>query len=181
MLDQNMMAFTTLVSVAVAILIGVLIRNNDPNWTARQLMYLGFIGDLFLRMLKCLILPLIFSSLVFAIGNIDAQLSGKIALRAMTYYMCTTVVAIIIGIILVSSVQPGRRGQVEDVGGSPISGKKLTTIDTILDLIRNMFPSNIFEACFAYYSTSLKCNSSELNCDDILGKLGVILTIEIFF
>lgn len=89
LLDANMMAVGTLVSVAIAIIIGILVRNNDPAWSERQLIYLGFIGELFLRMLKCLILPLIFSSLVFAIGNIDAQLSGKIALRAVTYYFAT--------------------------------------------------------------------------------------------
>lgn len=135
LLDQNMMAFGTLVSVAVAIIVGILVRSYDPDWNQRQLLYIGFIGEMFLRMLKCLILPLIFSSLVFAIGNIDAQLSGKIALRAITFYMTTTVGAIITGIVLVVLVQPGNRGKVE-IEEEYVAGKKITTIDTILDLVR---------------------------------------------
>lgn len=122
----------------MTIVIGVLVRNNDPDWSQRQLVYIGFFGELFLRMLKCLILPLIFSSLVFAIGNIDAQLSGKIALRAVTYYFSTTFIAIVIGIILVTSIQPGKQGQIADVDGPVVTGKRITTIDTILDLVRYM-------------------------------------------
>lgn len=136
LLDANMMAIGTLAAVAVAIIVGVLIRANDPTWSARQLMYAGYAGELFLRMLKCLILPLIFSSLVFAIGNIDASLSGRIALRAVSYYFATTFIAIIIGILLVTGIQPGKRGQIEGVIAEHVTAKKITTMDTILDLIR---------------------------------------------
>ena len=135
-INGNMMAFGTLVSVLLTVVIGILIRNNDPVWSERQLMYMGFIGELFLRVLKCLILPLIFSSLVYAIGNMDAQLSGKIALRAVVYYMSTTVVAIITGIILVVSIQPGYRNKVAQDDIIPVEQKNITTIDTILDLAR---------------------------------------------
>lgn len=136
LLDANMMAIGTLAAVAVAIIVGVLIRANDPKWTPRQLMYIGYAGELFLRMLKCLILPLIFSSLVFAIGNIDAALSGRIALRAVSYYFATTFIAIIIGIVLVTGIQPGKRGQVDGLISETVSARKVTTMDTILDLIR---------------------------------------------
>lgn len=138
LLKMNMMALSTLSTVAIAIVFGVIIRSTDPDWTERQLMYISFIGELFLRMLKCLILPLIFSSLVFAIGNIDAKLSGRIALRAVSYYFATTFIAIIIGIILVVIIQPGRQGRVEGVEiiESEVAKKTITTADSILDLFR---------------------------------------------
>ena len=70
-------------------------------------MYVAYIGKLFLRMLKALILPLIIPSLIAAIGQLDMSLSGKIGGRAIAYYMSTTVLAVILGIILVTSIQPG--------------------------------------------------------------------------
>ena len=73
-------------------------------------MYVAYVGKLFLRMLKALILPLIIPSLVAAVGSLDMSISGKVGGRAVAYYMSTTVLAVILGIILVSSIHPGQPG-----------------------------------------------------------------------
>ncbi|XP_068965176.1 excitatory amino acid transporter 1-like isoform X2 [Bombus flavifrons] len=129
-------------------------------------MYINYLGDLFLRMLKSLILPLIISSLVSAIGSLDLSLSGKIGMRAIVYYMVTTVSAVILGIILVISIQPG-------VGNDPdIKPKErsqnVSTIDTLMDLLRNMFPPNLVEACISQHRTEMQkpANSTSDNMDD---------------
>ena len=80
-------------------------------------MYISYVGKLFLRMLKALILPLIIPSLIAAIGQLDMSLSGKVGGRAVAYYMITTVLAVILGIILVTSIQPGRSATVGDSAG----------------------------------------------------------------
>lgn len=86
-------------------------------------------------MLKCLIVPLLVSSITSAIGSLDLSMSGKIASRAIIYYMTTTVSAVILGIILVMTIRPG-------VGAAPDDQKPSTTqrtvltADTLLDLIR---------------------------------------------
>ncbi len=49
------------------------------KWTEREVIYVSFVGKLFLRMLKALILPLIIPSLVAAVGSLDMSLSGKVA------------------------------------------------------------------------------------------------------
>ena len=50
----------------------------SERWTDREVMYISYIGNLFLRMLKALILPLIIPSLVAAVGSLDMSLSGKV-------------------------------------------------------------------------------------------------------
>ena len=80
-------------------------------WTDREVMYVRYIGELFLRMLKALILPLIIPSLISAIGSLDMSLSGKVGGRAVGYYMATTVLAVILGIILVQAIHPGRQAE----------------------------------------------------------------------
>ena len=80
-------------------------------WTDREVMYVRYIGELFLRMLKALILPLIIPSLISAIGSLDMSLSGKVGGRAVGYYMATTVLAVILGIILVQAIHPGRQSE----------------------------------------------------------------------
>ena len=58
-------------------------------------------------MLKCIIIPLVIPSLVTAVGSMNLSLSGKVGLRAVIYYFSTTVLAVILGIILVVTIQPG--------------------------------------------------------------------------
>lgn len=53
----------------------------QAEWTDREIMYVAYIGNLFLRMLKALILPLIIPSLISAVGSLDTGLSGKVGKR----------------------------------------------------------------------------------------------------
>ena len=82
-----------------------------------------------------LILPLIVSSIISSLAQLDAQSSGKMGLRALIYYFGTTIIAAIIGIVLVISIRPGSRsGQVEIKPES--TSEEGRTIDTVLDLLR---------------------------------------------
>lgn len=80
-------------------------------------------------------------------------------MRALTYYFSTTFIAVLIGIVLVTILQPGagRGSSIDDqLISLPIdTTKKVTTTDTILDLVRNLFPDNIVEVAFREYETVL--------------------------
>lgn len=134
--QENILPLTTFAAVLGAIILGIIVRASTEKWTARQLVYLEFPGEMFLRALKCLTIPLIVSSLVSAVGNLDMKLSGQIGKRALAYYASTTVIAISLGIFLVLTLHPGS----STTGGSkedgPTLSRKVTTPDTILDLIR---------------------------------------------
>uniref|UniRef100_A0A8P4GKR8 Amino acid transporter n=1 Tax=Dicentrarchus labrax TaxID=13489 RepID=A0A8P4GKR8_DICLA len=69
--------------------------------------YFGFPGEILMRMLKLVILPLIISSMITGVAALDSEVSGKIGLRAVIYYFSTTIIAVILGIILVMTIKPG--------------------------------------------------------------------------
>ena len=94
------------------------------------------VGDLFLRMLKCLILPLIVSSMISAVGSLDLSVSGRIGTRAIVYYMTTTVSAVILGIILVLTIHPGE-GSDKGIVRASKGVRHVTTADMLMDLIRS--------------------------------------------
>lgn len=50
-----------------------------------------------MRALKMIVLPLIASSIIVGLAGMDAKLSGKLGLRAIIYYMTTTILAIVMG------------------------------------------------------------------------------------
>ena len=134
-LRGNLLTFLTVIGVFGGVILGVILRNSrDGPWTEREIMYVSYVGDIFLQMLKSLILPLIVASIITAIGGLDLTLSGKIGARAIVYYLCTTISAVILGMILVSVIHPGQ-GDASKIHASGTS-RNVTTVDTLLDLIR---------------------------------------------
>ena len=66
----------------------------------------------------------------------DLSLSGKVGLRAVAYYMTTTVLAVILGIILVVIIKPGAGGIKEKDLPHEDTKRNVTTADTLMDLVR---------------------------------------------
>ncbi|CAH2016079.1 unnamed protein product [Acanthoscelides obtectus] len=72
---KNALVLMTICGVIIGVCLGLFLRDTK-QWTDRDRMYIRYVGDIFLQMLKGLILPLIVSSLVSAISNLDLSLSG---------------------------------------------------------------------------------------------------------
>lgn len=74
---------------------------------------------------------------VFLLGlaQLDPKSSGKMGARALTYYFGTTIMAAIVGIVLVIIIHPGDPSIKEEVG-TGTEEKKVSTLDAFLDLIR---------------------------------------------
>uniref|UniRef100_A0A3Q1H040 Amino acid transporter n=1 Tax=Anabas testudineus TaxID=64144 RepID=A0A3Q1H040_ANATE len=126
--------------------LGVLVREY-ASLSNLDKQYFGFPGEILMRMLKLVILPLIISSMITGVAALDSEVSGKIGLWAVIYYFSTTIIAVILGIILVMTIKPGvsqTADNIDRTGTTP----NVTTTDTLLDLVRNMFPENLVQACF---------------------------------
>jgi Na+/H+-dicarboxylate symporter len=137
---EHLLTILTIVAVVAGIIVGSIVRlvgldGESDKFPARTVLYVNFIGDIFLRMLKALILPLIVSSLVSAIGSLDISLSKRIGVRAIVYYMVTTLMAVVLGIVLVTTIRPGGDG-IQGSTETKQSTRYVTTQDTLLDLVR---------------------------------------------
>ncbi|XP_036304014.1 excitatory amino acid transporter 3-like [Pipistrellus kuhlii] len=153
-LKNNWLLLFTVAMVVLGIGIGVLVREYSKLSNLEKL-YFTFPGEILMNMLKLIILPLIISSMITGVAAMDSNVSGKIGLRAVVYYFCTTLIAVILGIVLVVIIKPGvsqKVGEIDRQGSSP----EVSTVDTMLDLIRNMFPVNLVQACFQQYKTTWK-------------------------
>nr|XP_061834325.1 collagen alpha-1(III) chain-like isoform X1 [Nerophis lumbriciformis] len=112
--------------------------------------YFSFPGELLMRMLKMLILPLITSSLMSGLSSMESKACCRMGVLTVTYYLWTTFIAVVVGIVLVVLIKPGVGTEMESnrLGGGPV----MTSADALLDLIRNMVPSNLIEATFQQVS-----------------------------
>lgn len=133
---ENLILILLLSAVIMGVSLGFIIRAARPEgYSQRDIMYITFPGELLMRMLKMLILPLIVSSLIAGIAGLDAKTCGRMGLRTMAYFATTTMMAVILGIILTVSIQPGGGASRDEIPryGTP---KKVHPVDTFLDLIR---------------------------------------------
>src|SRR5260221_7096229 len=83
---------------------GALVRRTNPAWAQ----YFNPFSQLFLRLIKMIIAPLIFSTLVAGIagaGHVKAV--GRMGLRAMIYFEVVTTIALLIGLLAVNIMKPG--------------------------------------------------------------------------
>jgi len=94
------------------------------------------IGTIFLNLLKMLIVPLIFSSLVVGVSSIaEPKKLGRVAGKTIAYYLITTAVAIIIGLLIGNILQPGAGMNLVLEGTAQEAAKAPSLIDTLINLI----------------------------------------------
>lgn len=133
-LKSNLLIILMIIAVIIGLGLGFGMRGVWTPYETRKIFYLRFPGDLLMNMLKMLILPLIVSSLITAMGSLDTNASGRMGLRTVVYYMTTTFSAVILGIILVVTIEPGHKGSKNITkAGSP---KEAEPLDALFDLIR---------------------------------------------
>src|SRR5690606_3181544 len=104
------------------------------------------LADVFLRMIKMIIAPLIFSTLVVGIaGAGDVRSMGRIGLKAMVYFQIGAVISLVLGLALVNVFEPGAGVQVAAPAAGELAGMAQRQ-QTGWDIVLHMFPTSIFDA-----------------------------------
>lgn len=97
------------------------------------IMLISYPGELFLRMLKLITLPMLISSLITVTANLNVRTNGKIVLRTLIYFASTSMVSAFCGICLAMLLQPGSS---VDAKAAVQGGQKTKFLDSMLDLGR---------------------------------------------
>ncbi|KAF7663353.1 hypothetical protein LDENG_00211900 [Lucifuga dentata] len=164
----NMLVILTVAGVIIGVFIGLGVRNAELTRT--QIIYIGFPGELLIRLLKMIIIPLVVCSLVSGAASIDPKALGKLGGWAMLFFLVTTLIASSIGVVMAFILTPGSvemtKPKLADLDDDVPEPKEV--IDSFLDLIRNIFPSNLVAAAFQSYATSYK----------LVTKNGINITVE---
>ena len=103
--SENGGGHNILIGIIVAIVVGIIIGGWLPGVAAKT----HILGEIFLNLLKMIVVPLVMLSMVVGITGLgDIRNLGPIGGRTVLYYMATTGISVLIGIILVNVVQPGK-------------------------------------------------------------------------
>jgi len=126
--------------ILIGIGLGVLLGIFGHEYT----IYTKWLGDLFLNGLKMVVIPLVFSALIMGVSSIgETKDLGRIAGKTLLYYLFTTLIACILGLLLVNAFKPGfgmelnLKEEVTSIAATQVS---------IIDQIVNIVPTNIVKA-----------------------------------
>ena len=98
-------SFALLYGIVIAIVAGALIGGIFPGFAAHT----TILGEIFLNLLKMIVIPLVMLSMIVGITNLgDIRHLGSIGGRTVLYYTATTGLAVLVGIILVNLILPGK-------------------------------------------------------------------------
>uniref|UniRef100_A0A4W6F6V8 Amino acid transporter n=1 Tax=Lates calcarifer TaxID=8187 RepID=A0A4W6F6V8_LATCA len=135
LLKRNWLLIATVLSVLLGISLGVVVREY-ASLSHLHKQYFGFPGEILMRMLKLVILPLIISSMITGVAALDSEVSGKIGLRAVIYYFSTTIIAVILGIILVMTIKPGVSQTTEHIDRAGTTPNVTTPCECNSDVVK---------------------------------------------
>ncbi len=139
-------------------MLNTLLGSKDPNLVFAADQVTNPIGQLFLRLLLLLVIPLVFSSLVVGVAGLgDLRRVGRIGVKSLVYTLIISAISVVIGLTLANTIQPGKRIAPE-VGrqlaerfgkdaqtrvSSAISGAE-DTDPPLLKVVKTVVPTNVF-------------------------------------
>ncbi|HBI89492.1 MAG TPA: C4-dicarboxylate transporter DctA [Sphingobacterium sp.] len=133
--------------VIVGILVGIICGIYYPDFAVK----LKPLGDAFIKLIKMVIAPLIFSSIVIGIAGMqDTKKVGKIGLTSIIYFEIMTTIALIIGLVFVNWIQPGT-GMNADPASLDVSSVSHYISESkephgFMDFIIGIIPGNVIAA-----------------------------------
>jgi Na+/H+-dicarboxylate symporter len=108
---KRSMAVYILIALVLGIIVGYMIFTAYPDKkTATQIAgYISILADVFLRLIKMLIGPLVFSTLVVGIAHMgDAKSVGRIFAKSLGWFVIASIVSLLLGLLLANILQPGK-------------------------------------------------------------------------
>ena len=98
----------TVVGAVVGLIIGIIFAFNHPS--KNVLLVFAFPGEILMRMLRALVVPLIVCSVISAVATLSGADTGKLAAKTLALFGGATLLASIVGILIVTMIRPGYAG-----------------------------------------------------------------------
>ncbi|MDO7487325.1 cation:dicarboxylase symporter family transporter [Peribacillus frigoritolerans] len=134
------------IGLILGIIVGAIFYGNESAQS-----FLQPFGDIFLRMIKMIVVPIIVSSLIVAVAGVgDLKAVGKLGAKSLSYFVVVTMIAIAVGLISANILQPGAGVNMKNLEQTDIS----TYVDTaetkqhesFVDTLVHIVPSNPVKA-----------------------------------
>ena len=133
-----------IIGLIAGIILGSWYRSNwpDPDQIKPFADNMHLISDIFLRLIKMIIAPLVFSLLLTGIAKAgDFKTVGRIGLETMIYFTGATIIALVLGLVIVNIFEPGKVLHMEAAHTATVAAKEFNATE----FVKNIFPESIID------------------------------------
>ena len=137
-----------LIGMVLGVIVGWVLNRSltDPDTLARIGGYFSILTDVFLRLIKMIIAPLVFSTLVMGIAHLgDSSALGRVGLRTLAWFIMASVISLVLGIVMVTLLAPGASLALPLPAVDAAVDVKATTL-TLKDFVTHLVPKSVAEA-----------------------------------
>ena len=137
-----------LIGMVLGVIVGWALNRSltDPETLARIGGYFSILTDVFLRLIKMIIAPLVFSTLVMGIAHLgDSSALGRVGLRTLAWFIMASVISLVLGIVMVTLLAPGASLALPLPAVDAAVDVKATTL-TLKDFVTHLVPKSVAEA-----------------------------------
>lgn len=137
-----------LFAILLGITVGIIVGGAAPD-IGRSI---EFLGELFLNALFVMVVPLVISSMIVGVSSLgDVRQLGPLGGRTVLFFMTTTGLAVVLGLVLVLIIQPGTPGtgvEANDLSNvaERLENKPTTITDLLRTILTSLVPKNLFSA-----------------------------------
>ncbi|MDF2678840.1 MAG: glutamate:protein symporter [Brevibacillus sp.] len=140
------LAIQIVIGLILGILVGAIFFGNPAVAT-----YLQPIGDVFLRLIKMIVIPIVIATLIVGVAGVgDVKKLGKIGGKTILYFEIVTTIAILVGLLAANIFQPGVGVDMSNLAKTDIhtyvETAETTQSHSMIDTFVNIVPKNIFDA-----------------------------------
>jgi Na+/H+-dicarboxylate symporters len=142
-----------LAAILLAVVVGTLSGTQGGIGDFKFVAIFGFVGDLFLRALKMLVVPLVVSAVVTGVAGIGATHGfGRLSLKTLGYYFTTTLLAVLMGLFMVNLIRPGEGGTVLnnlesiEAGQAQLAKMENRGWSDIANIFQRLVPENVIQS-----------------------------------
>ena len=147
-MKANKSSLLIFAALILGILVGYVCNQAAPTPQAAKEIagYFGIITDIFLRLIKMIIAPLVFATLVSGLANIgDSKTVGRIGSKALGWFIAASLVSLTVGLLFANLLQPGHALNMALPEAGAATNLKTGALN-LKDFITHVFPKSIVEA-----------------------------------
>ena len=136
-----------MIAMIAGVLLGLWVHyNGTPAQTDAFSAYIGIITDVFLRLIKMVIAPLVFSTLVVGIAKLgDVKAVGRIGGKTLLWFMGASLLSLFLGLIIMSNLNLGNELNLPLPSNTAATGIDISSL-SFKSFTTHIFPQSIFEA-----------------------------------